>query len=115
MSAEQAPAQYLLQSMSTGWEARLDILKRDAEHDVLGPLRTHGWQASIDREVERGECFPSTSTHRFFDPFFQPSNRSRGAGDLLEAPRSTDPWEVQWPGIETWTSTASQMICRRRN
>lgn len=41
--------------MSTGWEVRLEILRRDAEHDILGPLRTHGWQGSIDCEVERGE------------------------------------------------------------
>ena len=41
--------------MGTGWDARLEILRRDAENDLLGPLRTHKWEAAIDREVERGE------------------------------------------------------------
>ena len=86
--------------MSTGWEARLDILKRDAEHDILGPLRTHGWQGSIDREVER--------LAQACDAWTPPSS-------IASSDVSADPWEVQWPGITTWTSTASQMICRRRN
>jgi len=41
--------------MSTGWELRLGILRQDAESELLAPLRTHGWTASIEREVERGE------------------------------------------------------------
>lgn len=42
--------------MSTGWASRLAILRRDTERRVLEPLRTHGWTASIDGEVEQGEC-----------------------------------------------------------
>ncbi len=41
--------------MSTGWDARLAILKRDAEEKLIGPLNTHGWTSSIEREVENGE------------------------------------------------------------
>lgn len=41
--------------MSTGWESRLAILRRDAESKLLAPLRTHGWTAAIEREVEQGE------------------------------------------------------------
>jgi hypothetical protein len=41
--------------MSTGWNLRLDILRRDAESKLLAPLRVHGWTATIDREVEQGE------------------------------------------------------------
>ncbi len=41
--------------MSTGWESRLQILRRRAEDDILAPLRTHGWTAEIEQEVERGE------------------------------------------------------------
>jgi hypothetical protein len=41
--------------MSNGWDAHLEILRRDAENDLLGPLRTHRWEAVIDCEVERGE------------------------------------------------------------
>lgn len=41
--------------MSKGWEQRLEILKRDAGEKILEPLRTHGWQATIDQSVEHGE------------------------------------------------------------
>jgi hypothetical protein len=41
--------------MSTGWESRLAILRRDTEEKIIDPLRTHGWKASIDKEVENGE------------------------------------------------------------
>jgi len=41
--------------MSNGWEQRLAILLRDTEIKLLEPLRTHGWTAVIEREVEQGE------------------------------------------------------------
>lgn len=41
--------------MSTGWNLRLDILRRETESKLLAPLRTHEWTATIDREVEQGE------------------------------------------------------------
>jgi hypothetical protein len=41
--------------VSSGWEGRLAILRRDAEQSLLSPLRTHGWTAMISREVEQGE------------------------------------------------------------
>lgn len=41
--------------MSTGWESRLVILRQDSERKILAPLRTHGWTASVEREVEQGE------------------------------------------------------------
>lgn len=41
--------------MSTGWDSRLAILQRDAEEKLLGPLRHHGWHASVERTVEHGE------------------------------------------------------------
>lgn len=41
--------------MDTGWRLRLGILTGDAESKLLEPLRRHGWRASVDRQVERGE------------------------------------------------------------
>ncbi len=41
--------------MSIGWDMRLGILRQDAETKLLSPLRTHGWTAVIEREVEQGE------------------------------------------------------------
>lgn len=41
--------------MSTGWDLRLGILRRDAEEKLLEPLRQHSWTCKIDREVEHGE------------------------------------------------------------
>jgi hypothetical protein len=41
--------------MDTGWQLRLDILKRDAERKILEPLRRHGWTVAIERDVMRGE------------------------------------------------------------
>lgn len=41
--------------MDTGWGARLEILKRDAETYLLAPLRSHGWRATIERAVQPGE------------------------------------------------------------
>lgn len=41
--------------MSTGWGSRLAILRSDTESKLLAPLRTHGWAATIEREVEQGE------------------------------------------------------------
>jgi hypothetical protein len=41
--------------MSTGWETRQAILRQDTESKLLAPLRTHGWTATIEREVEQGE------------------------------------------------------------
>jgi hypothetical protein len=45
----------MLPSRDTGWNQRLVILRRDAESKFLEPLRTHGWKAAIEREVEAGE------------------------------------------------------------
>ncbi len=41
--------------MSTGWESRLSILRSDTESKLLGPLQTHGWTATIELVVEKGE------------------------------------------------------------
>lgn len=41
--------------MSTGWEIRLGILRRNTEKKLLEPLQTHGWITAIEREVEHGE------------------------------------------------------------
>lgn len=41
--------------MSTGWETRLAILRRDAEQKILEPLRQHAWTVHEVREVEAGE------------------------------------------------------------
>lgn len=41
--------------MSTGWDSRLAILRRDTESKLLEPLRTHSWTATIEREVEQGD------------------------------------------------------------
>lgn len=38
--------------MDTGAQMRLRILRQSAEEKILGPLRQHGWSASISREVE---------------------------------------------------------------
>lgn len=40
--------------MDAGAKARLEILRRHAEHKILDPLRTHGWTASIEREFADG-------------------------------------------------------------
>ncbi len=40
--------------MDAGAQARLDILRRDAELKILDPLRMHGWTASIEREFSDG-------------------------------------------------------------
>jgi hypothetical protein len=40
--------------MDAGANARLDILRRDAERKMLDPLRMHGWTASIEREFADG-------------------------------------------------------------
>lgn len=47
--------------MSTGWDQRLAILRRDAESKLLEPLRTHGWTVAIEREVENGEYLVITA------------------------------------------------------
>lgn len=36
--------------MNDGRDLRLNILRRDAEAKILGPLRTHGWRAAIEQE-----------------------------------------------------------------
>jgi hypothetical protein len=41
--------------MSTGATVRLQMLRQDAEAKLLEPLRTHGWMATIENEVEQGE------------------------------------------------------------
>lgn len=33
--------------MSTVWESRLSILRRDTESKLLAPLQTHGWTAMV--------------------------------------------------------------------
>lgn len=33
---------------------RLAILRREVEQTVLKPLRSHGWSARVDQEVDRG-------------------------------------------------------------
>jgi YaaC-like Protein len=40
---------------NTGWEKRLEILRRTAEDRILGPLRVHNWTAQIIREVSDGD------------------------------------------------------------
>src|ERR1700730_10999542 len=41
--------------MDTGAKQRLALLQQDAERHILGPLRTHGWVAAVERIVEAGE------------------------------------------------------------
>lgn len=41
--------------MSTNWQPRLDILRRDVERKILEPLRTHAWKAAIEQETGDGE------------------------------------------------------------
>jgi hypothetical protein len=41
--------------MNNGWNLRLNVLRRTAEHDFLAPLRMHAWTATIEREVAEGE------------------------------------------------------------
>lgn len=36
--------------MNDGRDLRLNVLRRDAEAKILGPLRTHGWRAAIEQE-----------------------------------------------------------------
>jgi hypothetical protein len=45
------PKQPFASPRTAGWEARLGILKRDAEHKILEPLRLHKWTAEIEREA----------------------------------------------------------------
>lgn len=41
--------------MDTGWKARLDILKRDAERKIISQLKIHGWETKITSEVSKGD------------------------------------------------------------
>lgn len=41
--------------MNSGWEARLEILRRDADYKILSKLKTHGWKSSIVAEVSKGD------------------------------------------------------------
>lgn len=41
--------------MDTGWNQRLAIFRGDVENSIIGPLKHHGWTASIEREVFAGE------------------------------------------------------------
>src|ERR1700722_8650975 len=41
-------------TMKTGHEARMGILRGDAERKLLDPLRTHAWNAAIEREFDDG-------------------------------------------------------------
>jgi hypothetical protein len=45
----------MLSSMKTGWNQRLEILRQAAQLKILDPLCTHGWNATIEHEVETGE------------------------------------------------------------
>lgn len=38
-----------------GWQARADILRRDAEQKLVDPLRRHGWTAVVERVEGAGE------------------------------------------------------------
>ena len=40
--------------MDHGAKARLDVLRRDAQHKMFDPLRTHGWTASVQQEITDG-------------------------------------------------------------
>lgn len=39
----------------TGWQMRADILRRDADAKLVGPLRRHSWRSEIERVEPRGE------------------------------------------------------------
>lgn len=39
----------------SGSQLRLNILRQDAERNILAPLRTHGWEATIEREDQGGD------------------------------------------------------------
>ena len=41
--------------MDTGWQARLEILRRNGDNKILSKLKTHGWTASITSEVSKGD------------------------------------------------------------
>lgn len=41
--------------MDTGWQARLKILKNDAERKIISHLTTHGWISTIVSEVSKGD------------------------------------------------------------
>lgn len=41
--------------MSAGWDLRLNSLRQEAERELLAPLRTHGWMATVEQETENGE------------------------------------------------------------
>jgi hypothetical protein len=42
-------------AINTGWQQRLEFLRRDAHHKILDPLQLHQWNAAIEQEVESGE------------------------------------------------------------
>ena len=37
--------------IDTGQQARMEILRRDAERTIIEPLRIHKWNAEIEREA----------------------------------------------------------------
>jgi hypothetical protein len=41
-------------SLDTGQKARMEILHRDAERNIIEPLRTHKWNVTIERELSDG-------------------------------------------------------------
>jgi hypothetical protein len=54
--------------MDNGAQARLTILKRDAESKILGPLQLHGWQTTVLHESKAGDghliCAATRGEHR---------------------------------------------------
>lgn len=44
----------MISADTTGQAARLQILRTDAERNILDPLRTHQWNATIEREFDDG-------------------------------------------------------------
>lgn len=41
--------------MDSGWQRRLEILKRDAESKIMSKLRLHGWKSEVIEEVSKGD------------------------------------------------------------
>jgi hypothetical protein len=40
--------------MDVAQKARMDILHRDADQNILEPLRVHKWDVAIEREIADG-------------------------------------------------------------
>ena len=50
--------------MDTGAQARLNILKSDAERKILGPLKIHGWQTAVLHECKDGDGYITFAANR---------------------------------------------------